>query len=1129
MGYSVHTHRVLLVLACCGLTSLAAHAFDAPPRQRPAMQLSDTTLPPLYLKSHIVNAEIRGRVARVVTESVYHNDTSQQLEATYVFPLPDDAAVERFVMWMDGKPVEAQVGEKDSARRTYEQIVARKKDPGLVEQVSAGVFKMRIFPVMPGSDQKVRLEYSQVLPLSSNGTVVTYDYPLAAPQEKNAREVVAANFVVSVSMEMEAQIASIESPSHQISQHIKPDEPAKARASIESAHTALDRDFSLKISLKNKALPLSSLAYRPAPKDGIGEEGTLMLLFTPELIAGEELPPKDVVMVMDVSGSMQGEKIQQARGALEVCLKRLRPADRFAIESFSDDVTTFQNDWCDATAANIENALRFVSGLNAGGSTNIEEAIRRALAYKGQPGRVRQILFATDGCPTVGSTDINLLATQASKKDGNNPEGVDTRFFTFGIGYDVNTVLLDKMAALTRGDRAYVRPEEDIARKVGDLCDKIAAPVLTDVTVTFSNNLNVQHVYPPQTGDLYMGRQTVLTARYTTPGTGTVTLRGKRGGKDVVIEAPLTLPETSAQATAYLPRQWAIRKVGFLLDQIHLNGEQPEMKDEVIRLGKTYGIVTPYTSYLALEPEHQPQQPRTVGAARTPPVSTRQSLMSEHHSPPADPIAHEEMSVADTVAAASKQPIFGDHSERINPDIEELHSSFGNADANMFHSVAGSEQAGGGGVGGVTVEDTLNAGGSVATGTGGGWGGGIGTGTGVASGSGAGSFGNRGGGGRALMVKRHGGSRATESSVETALRWMAYHQETDGHWDAKKFGAATNSNIATTSLALLALLGSGHTEKIGTYKDNVKGAVAWLIANQAKEGTIGGGDTLTDQHLLATLALAEAAGMGNIPETRKHAQLAVDYMIIKDPEFLNAQLYNVQWESTRVYSAAWFVMAAKSAKVAALTVPASAFESALKFLDACEQKDAGGIVRYINTKGAQPSPLATAAGLLCRQWTGTPADALHESVAALINEGGVPAWATLDPHYCYLATLSAFQQGGENWKVWNAAEKTALTDNQDKTKSDDEGSWNMTSTAAAPLGRVSQTALACLCLETYYRYQQLNPGDYRNRPAAASGNAVATPAATPVPAMNSKADSGREGVDYSEYIRQLKEGVEPGK
>jgi Ca-activated chloride channel family protein len=1079
-------------------------------RPQANMELTDRTLPPLHLKSHIVTAEIHGRVAQVVAESTYHNDTQQQLEAIYVFPLPEGAAVDKFVMWMDGKPVEAQVAEKNLATQTYEGIVHKRKDPGLMEQVSAGVFRFRIFPVMPGSDQKVRLEYSHVLPVSENGTVIYFEYPLNSPAPRDQSAEIAKNFVVSVNLDMERPIASVESATHEISSRIRDDDRRKARASIETAHAPLDRDFALKIKMQSKAAPISVLTYRPPMLlgNGAGVDGTLMLLVTPELIEGEELPAKDVVMVMDVSGSMAGVKIEQARSALRTCLSRLRPADRFAIELFSDDVTTFRDDWCQATRENMDAALPFVNRLNAGGATNIDAAINRALQYKGTPGRLRQILFATDGCPTIGETNINSLSEMASKRSADNPESVDTRFFTFGIGYDVNTVLLDKMATLTHGDRAYVRPEEDIARKVGELCDKIAAPALTDVTLTFSNNLAVQHVYPPQIGDLYYGHQSVVTASYNSPSTGSVTIKGRRAGKEIVIDAPVVLPESTPQATAFLPRQWAIRKVGFLLDNMHLNGENKELKDEVIRLGTRYGIVTPYTSYLALE---APDRARVFG-----PSARNTAEPSDIVVPP------------DILVKAQ----LGDHFETINPDRPDTQSALGNPDAYFFHHDDGVASNGGGGAGGLGIDDLLGVGGASGKGSGGGWGGGNGTGMGVDSGSGQGSFGVRNGGGRILMTKRHGGSRATEEAVEKALRWLEIHQEADGHWNAQKFDGAGNADVAVTSLAVLAFVGAGHTEKVGAYKDNVIRALAWLKSKQNADGAIGELKSLNDQHILAALALSEAAGMSNVKDTREAAQKAINFICVKDDALSAAQLGRLRLNDSSAFSLSWYLLSLKSAKVAGLSVPYTTFENASAFLNACEQK-AGDVSRYLSKRGAgQPETEATEAALLCRQFSGFESDALRSSVETLVKEGGVPVWESCNLHHWYWGSLVTFQQGGEIWRNWNEAMKKALVENQNK-QGDETGSWKTGDAADEALGRVGQTALCSLCLETYYRYAQLGKAGRVPAPAAATQR-LAQPAPAQAPATQPKvkftnADSGQEAIDYSEYIRKLKEGVEPGK
>ncbi|HYF48221.1 MAG TPA: VIT domain-containing protein [Planctomycetota bacterium] len=1068
---------VLLFAAFAASQTEAATARDGR-RFRTNMVLNDNSVPPLALKSHIVNVDIRGRVAKVVSESVYHNSSARELEATYVFPLPKGATVEKFIMWMNGEPVEAKVGEKEAARRTYESIVHRKKDPGLIEQIAEGVFRMRVYPVMPGADQKVRLEYSYVLPISEKGTVVTFDYPLDVPPAEKT-DAVAKNFVVTVGLEMEAPIASIESSTHKISYRINEENPRKARASIEEADATLDRDFALKITLKERTSPVSTLTYRPAAKDGAAEEGTLMLLITPEVIAGDEVQAKDVVMVMDTSGSMGGEKIVQARAALVTCLDRLRTADRFAIVTFSDDVNTFRKDWCEATPENIAAAKTFVASLRDAGSTNIEAAIESALAYKHQAGRLRQVLFATDGCPTAGLTDIDKLVEVAVDKSADGK--AETRFFTFGIGYDVNTRLLDSIAALTRSERTYVRPEENIERKLADLCDRIAAPVLTDVSINFSENLDIKSTYPQKVGDLYLGRQAVVVGRYKTAGKGSVTIKGKRAGKDFAIEAPLDLPEQTAQATSYLPKQWAMRKVGYLLDQMRLHGENAEIKEEVIRLGTTYSIVTPYTSYLALEKadQHRYQE----AGVRADKLAGRSDVVV----PP------------DILAKAQ----LGDHSETINPDRPDTHSAFGNPQTSEddLIGVGGKDAAGGGGWGG-------------------GSGGGDGTGIAYGVGAGRGSFGTRNGGGRKLMVKRHGGSKATESAVDAALAWLAMHQEADGHWNAAKWGGAADGDLATTSLSLLAMLGAGHTEKVGQYKDNVKRAIAWLKAQQPESAE---GKTLNDAQLIAIVAFCEAAGMSNVSDTKATAQHLIDDLVKKAGDLSNAVMMEMEGAGKH-FSIGWYVMALKSAKVAGLKVPHEAFEAVIKFIDGCERKD-GTVSRYTqrpDEAATATDTTATAAALLARHFLGWKAEELQATAEALVKEGGLPKDPIANARYVYFANLAVFQQGGELWKTWNDAMRNVFTSTQHKA-GDDAGSWKFEDKSNASLGRAGHTALGALCMEVYYRYVKLTAD-----PAPIAPDQAPAPAVVPNPAPNFKqSDTGKAGVDYSEYIKKLQEGVEP--
>ena len=424
--------------------------------------------------------------------------------------------------------------------------------------------------------------------------------------------------------------------------------------------------------------------------------------------------------------------------------------------------------------------------------------------------------------------------------------------------------------------------------------------------------------------------------------------------------------------------------------------------------------------------------------------------------------------------------------ENTNPDRPGLQVAFGDPEARMFLDGSGSDDGASGGLSGGTLEEVIGAGGSGSIGTGGGWGGGNGPGMGGNDGSGRGSFGQRGDGGRRTLVRRHGGSRATESSVEHALAWLSRHQEPDGHWDAAKYGPSPKTDTACTGLALLAFLGAGHTEKVGQYKENVKRAVAWLESKQEVNGLIydatdaGGRRGIGYPHAIAGMALAEAAGMAKIPSTIAAAQRAVDYSVNDHQSGDGIEKRGFRYSPKQegdISVTGWFVMQLKSAKVCGLNVDYSAFEGAVRFLDTVEHKGEGGITSYgpasvyYYQPGKHTQHRTCCIGNLCRQFLGWKREDLQASVQYFVNRGGVPsAWGGgTDLYYWYYGTLCAFQQGGDVWTRWNEAMKKTLCEHQRKG-GDEDGSWDVVGEFSTEWGRVGQTALCCLCLEVYYRY-----------------------------------------------------------
>ncbi|MBI3831767.1 MAG: terpene cyclase/mutase family protein [Planctomycetes bacterium] len=427
----------------------------------------------------------------------------------------------------------------------------------------------------------------------------------------------------------------------------------------------------------------------------------------------------------------------------------------------------------------------------------------------------------------------------------------------------------------------------------------------------------------------------------------------------------------------------------------------------------------------------------------------------------------------------------GDHDETKNEDLEDTKGAHGVQEASEYLPIDTRDtQAGGGGTDGAGLEDDMiGASGKSTLGTGGGFGGGMGMGTGADKGPGKALWGFRNKAGREWMVKRFNtSSDKLITSANDSLRWLAKHQETDGHWDCVKYGGK-QADVAVTGLALLAFLGSGHTEKVGEYRDNVKRAVYWLESIQNPSGAYykqGETHGIGYHHAIAGLAMAEAAGMSHIPDTVKSAQKGVDYSIEKHQQGENSEKlgwrYGPKSPTADLSVSGWFIMQLKSAKIAGLKTDPAALAGAIRFLDSVEQKgnpnDVYGGHRYgYTTPGA--AVRTTAIGCLCRQFLGWKRDELQGGVDFFVKQGGVPKWdgngGSVDLYYWYYGTLCTFQQQGDVWKEWNTAMKKALLDNQRKG-GDEDGSWDPVGAYSEYWGRVGQTALACLCLEVYYRY-----------------------------------------------------------
>jgi Ca-activated chloride channel family protein len=319
---------------------------------------------------------------------------------------------------------------------------------------------------------------------------------------------------------------------------------------------------------------------------------------SPGLDQKQAIIAKDIVFVLDKSGSMAGKKMEQAKKALAFCIEHLNKDDRFEIIPFSTEASSLFGTVQKISPSNKQAALEFLERIEPIGGTNIEEALSLALESRTQESvRPLSIIFLTDGKPTVGLHDETALLSKIKKQNQSK-----VRIFTFGIGTNLNTHLLDKITESSRAYRTYVMPDEDIELKVSDFYTKVAAPVMTDVQIAFDKNVRIYDVYDKEIPDLFRGSSISLIGRYQGTGNATITVSGKVNGQTKQYSYSIKLEENNNKMN-FVPDLWASRAVGYLLDQIRLNGSNKELVEEVTRLAKKHGIITPYTSYLILEDE----------------------------------------------------------------------------------------------------------------------------------------------------------------------------------------------------------------------------------------------------------------------------------------------------------------------------------------------------------------------------------------------------------------------------------------------------------------------------------------------------------------------------------------------
>jgi Ca-activated chloride channel family protein len=561
-----------------------------PPWHRPHY-----TFAPLEVVFHKVDVQIAGQRATTRVEQEFFNPNNAVLEGEYIFPIPKGAHLDKFTMKIGDKDMEAELLDAAKARAIYEDIVRRQKDPALLEYTGRPAFRVRIFPIEPHSRKKVSLAYTELLKV--DGGVASYLYPLNT-EKFSAQPLKTASIKVTVAAD--SAIKALYSPSHSVD--IKRDGERRATIGWESSNTRPDTDFQLLYSTAETELGLHLLTHKKP-----GEDGWFLLLASPggDMTKSKDTNPKDVVFVLDTSGSMAGKKLEQAKKAMAFCIENLNANDRFEVVRFSTESEPVFEKLSEANAANRDRALAFVRDLKPIGGTAIADALESALRLKpADASRPFLVVFLTDGKPTIGETDEEKIVARVARD-----QGATTRIFSFGIGTDINTHLLDKITERTKAASQFVLPEEDLEVKVSNFFTKIKEPLLTNLKLEFPAGIRATKFYPHPLPDLFRGDQLVLVGRYSGEGEGDLSLEGTLNG--VPKRMTQRMKFTGDSSNGFIAQLWALRRVGFLLDEIRLRGDNKELRDEVVDLARRFAIVTPYTSYLIVEDEARRGVPLT--------------------------------------------------------------------------------------------------------------------------------------------------------------------------------------------------------------------------------------------------------------------------------------------------------------------------------------------------------------------------------------------------------------------------------------------------------------------------------------------------------------------------------------
>ena len=574
-------------------------------------------LSPVEVRAIDATVRIEDQIARTTLTITFFNPAGQQQEGQVLLPVPMGAALKSFAMEGANREFKARVLPKDEARRIYDRIVAQSKDPAILEFAGHGAVDSSVFPIPARSECKLRLTYEELVPADMD----RLDYVLLRSESPDYR----VKWNIDVKWALKGGIATAYSPTHEIS-------PARIAKGFRAKLGGRIAPGPFRLSVLRRKKKGAVASFLTHPEEGRDGGHFLLLIVPPERDESAPALKREVTVVIDRSGSMAGEKMDQARAAAAQVVEGLEEGEFFNLIIYNEAVEPFAEKPVIVNRENLMRARKFIEAIRVSGGTNIHGALQEAIAQPVRKGIVPIVLFLTDGLPTIGETSEKRIREKVRDSNRNR-----RRIFTFGVGVDVNTPLLSRLADDSRATATYVLPKEKVEVKVASVFRRLSGPVLSvpRLKVVTRDGKPVPHriddLVPHQLPDFFSSDQIIVTGRYR----GSEPLEFRLTGDDGERRRKFTFAfRPGEKRNPFVPRLWAMRKIAVLTEALRdlgadsaLNGltgdnvdrNDPRVKElvnEIVRLSTEHGILSEYTAFLALEGEvFRPEERRAALAA----------------------------------------------------------------------------------------------------------------------------------------------------------------------------------------------------------------------------------------------------------------------------------------------------------------------------------------------------------------------------------------------------------------------------------------------------------------------------------------------------------------------------------